>query len=269
MFASMNEKQKEFFTMIQEASNHENPHKTCFYLEGAAGTGKTFCYLAIYHDLMSRGKMVKNMASTAMAADLLPSGRTVHFTAGVRPPIDNRSITKFSKNTMQGKELIAAKLFIWDEAPMAFNSNSKDVYGTALATKNYDSLHERVILTPYNKDANTICEEVLGYIEGQEKVYTSVDTLAKDNNLTNTENYPPEILNAIEMNSMPNHELRLKVNAIIMLIRNLNASQGHNNGTRIIVTELKDNIIEGMTRGKIKFELNNFFLNFLPCSTIF
>ncbi|KAI1718469.1 PIF1-like helicase domain-containing protein [Ditylenchus destructor] len=58
MFASMNEKQKEFFTMIQEASNEENPHKTCFYLEGAAGTGKTFCYLAIYHDLMSRGKLI-------------------------------------------------------------------------------------------------------------------------------------------------------------------------------------------------------------------
>ncbi|KAI1730175.1 PIF1-like helicase domain-containing protein [Ditylenchus destructor] len=94
MFASMNEKQKEFFTMLQEASNEENPYKTCFYLEGAAGTGKTFCYLAIYHDLMSRGKLVKNMASTAMAADLLPTGRTINFKAGVRPPIDDRSITK-------------------------------------------------------------------------------------------------------------------------------------------------------------------------------
>ncbi|KAI1718193.1 PIF1-like helicase domain-containing protein [Ditylenchus destructor] len=34
-----------------------------------------------------------------------------------------------------------------------------DVYGTALATKNYDALHERVILTPLNKDANDICDE--------------------------------------------------------------------------------------------------------------
>ncbi|KAI1696562.1 PIF1-like helicase domain-containing protein [Ditylenchus destructor] len=34
-----------------------------------------------------------------------------------------------------------------------------DVYGTALATQNYDALHERVILTPLNKDANDICDE--------------------------------------------------------------------------------------------------------------
>ncbi|KAI1696924.1 PIF1-like helicase domain-containing protein [Ditylenchus destructor] len=73
-----------------------------------------------------------------------------------------------------------------------------DVYGTALATKNYDALHERVILTPLNKDANDICDEVLMYmkdimyIEGQEKVYTSVDVLSQDNNLTNTERYPIE-----------------------------------------------------------------------------
>ncbi|KAI1691849.1 PIF1-like helicase domain-containing protein [Ditylenchus destructor] len=96
-----------------------------------------------------------------------------------------------------------------------------DVYGTALATKNYDALHERVILTPLNKDANDICDEVLMYIEGQEKVYTSVDVLSQDNNLTNTERYPIEVLNAIDLNSMPSHELKLKVNAIIMLIRNL------------------------------------------------
>ncbi|KAI1692271.1 PIF1-like helicase domain-containing protein [Ditylenchus destructor] len=75
-----------------------------------------------------------------------------------------------------------------------------DVYGTALATKNYDALHERVILTPLNKDANDICDEVLMYIEGHEKVYTSVDVLSQDNNLTNTERYPIEVLNAIDLN---------------------------------------------------------------------
>ncbi|KAI1698739.1 hypothetical protein DdX_17742 [Ditylenchus destructor] len=35
----------------------------------------------------------------------------------------------------------------------------------ALATKNYDEMHERVILTPLNKDANEICNQVLEFLE--------------------------------------------------------------------------------------------------------
>ncbi|KAI1701003.1 PIF1-like helicase domain-containing protein [Ditylenchus destructor] len=75
-----------------------------------------------------------------------------------------------------------------------------DVYGSALATKNYDEMHERVILTPLNKDANEICNQVLEFLEGEDKFYTSMDTLAENNNLSNTERYPTEVLNAIQLN---------------------------------------------------------------------
>ncbi|KAI1695168.1 PIF1-like helicase domain-containing protein [Ditylenchus destructor] len=75
-----------------------------------------------------------------------------------------------------------------------------DVYGSALATKNYDEMHERVILTPLNKDANEICNQVLEFLEGEDKYYTSMDTLAENNHLSNTERYPTEVLNAIQLN---------------------------------------------------------------------
>ncbi|KAI1720384.1 hypothetical protein DdX_05773 [Ditylenchus destructor] len=54
MFESMqnNEEQKKFFLMIREEATSSNPRQTCFYLEGQAGTGKTFTYIAIFHDLM-------------------------------------------------------------------------------------------------------------------------------------------------------------------------------------------------------------------------
>ncbi|KAI1721958.1 PIF1-like helicase domain-containing protein [Ditylenchus destructor] len=63
----------------------------------------------------------------------------------------------------------------------------------ALATKNYDEMHERVILTPLNKDANEICNQVLEFLEGEDKFYTSMDTLAENNHLSNTERYPTEV----------------------------------------------------------------------------
>ncbi|KAI1693868.1 PIF1-like helicase domain-containing protein [Ditylenchus destructor] len=75
-----------------------------------------------------------------------------------------------------------------------------DVYGSALATKNYDEMHERVILTPLNKDANEICNQVLEFLEGEDKYYTSMDTLAENNHLSNTERYPTEVLYAIQLN---------------------------------------------------------------------
>ena len=43
---------------------------------------------------------------------------------------------------------------------------------------------------------------------------------------------------------MPLHKLHLKIGCIIMLFRNLTASQGLCNGTRLIVTKLQRNIIE-------------------------
>ncbi|KAI1695167.1 PIF1-like helicase domain-containing protein [Ditylenchus destructor] len=75
-------------------------------------------------------------------------------------------------------------------------------------------MHERVILTPLNKDANEICNQVLEFLEGEDKYYTSMDTLAENNHLSNTERYPTEVLNAT-VEWYTDSELRLKINAII------------------------------------------------------
>lgn len=42
---------------------------------------------------------------------------------------------------------------------------------------------------------------------------------------------------------MPIHKLNLKIGAVIMLLRNLNIKRGLCNGTRLIVKELKPNLI--------------------------
>ena len=76
---------------------------------------------------------------------------------------------------------------------------------------------------------------------GQEVTYLSADS-ATDENQQLT--FPPEYLNSIDLGSLPPHSLKLKIGCPIMLLRNLDASSGLCNGTRLIVKELHRNIIE-------------------------
>ena len=52
-----------------------------------------------------------------------------------------------------------------------------------------------------------------------------------------------DILTTFNPTGMPPHELKLKVGCIIMLLRNLHATRGLCNGTRLIVEEIKTTVL--------------------------
>jgi ATP-dependent DNA helicase PIF1 len=56
--------------------------------------------------------------------------------------------------------------------------------------------------------------------------------------------YPIEYLNILNANNFPSHKLKLKIDTPVMLLRNLNQSLGLCNGTRLIIINLAQNIIE-------------------------
>lgn len=55
--------------------------------------------------------------------------------------------------------------------------------------------------------------------------------------------FPLEFLNSLTPSGYPPHELKLKVGAIVMLLRNLDVKNGLCNGTRLIIEQLHPHLI--------------------------
>ena len=59
--------------------------------------------------------------------------------------------------------------------------------------------------------------------------------------------FPTEFLNTIELQGIPPHWLELKPGSVIILLRNLNPSEGHVNGTRYVVQNLLPHVIDAIS----------------------
>jgi hypothetical protein len=93
-------------------------HTAHFFVQGPAGTGKTYLWKALCAYYRSEGKIVLCVASSGIAAVLLPGGRTAH--SRFRIPIDiyDTSVAAVKPDSELGELLRQAVLIIWDEVPM-------------------------------------------------------------------------------------------------------------------------------------------------------
>ncbi|CAF4426189.1 unnamed protein product [Rotaria sp. Silwood2] len=91
------------------------------------------------------------------------------------------------------------------------------------------TLCNRTILCPKNEHSLLVNEEALQRLPETEKTYTSVDEVECEDGDDIT-NYPTEVLNSRTPSGMPPHKLKLKIGAIVMLLRNLDVHQGLCNG---------------------------------------
>ncbi|XP_058783615.1 uncharacterized protein LOC131658325 [Vicia villosa] len=107
-------------------------------------------------------------------------------------------------------------------------------------------LQGKAILASTIEVVDKINHYILDLIPGEEKEYLSFDKIDKTD-ATYTEAYEvltPEFLSNLRTSGLQNHILKLKVGTPIMLMRNLDQSQGLCNGTRLIVTRLANHVIE-------------------------
>ncbi|CAH1432689.1 unnamed protein product [Lactuca virosa] len=103
-----------------------------------------------------------------------------------------------------------------------------------------DYIISRAILSTRNDSVDEINDLLIGRFHGEEKIYYSFDEAVDDiNNF-----YPVEFLNTLSVSGLPPHYLRLKVGCPIILLRNLDPSNGLCNGTRLICKGFQHNVID-------------------------
>ena len=117
MQAQLNLDQQACFQAIVTAIT-DDPQTAHFYLQGPGGTGKTFLYKTLCHYYRSQGKTVLCVASTGIAALLLPNGRTSHSQFKIPLELNESSVSTITKTSKLGQYLQTTDLIIWDEVPM-------------------------------------------------------------------------------------------------------------------------------------------------------
>jgi hypothetical protein len=118
----------------------------------------------------------------------------------------------------------------------------------------------RTILCSRNDDVHELNKKILDSFPGDEKIYLSADSIpAGDGNGEQGDlMYPVEYLNTIQCSGLPLHKVTLKIGCPVMVLRNIDPSQGICNGTRGVVTRMQSRVIEirlltGEFKGKKAF----------------
>jgi ATP-dependent DNA helicase PIF1 len=103
-----------------------------------------------------------------------------------------------------------------------------------------DYMSERAILSTRNEHVDALNSRMISVFPGEEKIFYSFDSVDDDSN----NNYPLDFLNSITPNGLPPHELKVKKNCPIILLRNLDPHNGLCNGTQLVERAFEDNAID-------------------------
>jgi ATP-dependent DNA helicase PIF1 len=101
-------------------------------------------------------------------------------------------------------------------------------------------MRARAILSTKNEHVDNLNKKMIGRFPGQERVYYSFDSIEDDAH----NNYPLDYLNSLTPNGLPPHDLKLKINCPVILLRNLDPHNGLCNGTRLMIRAFQDNAID-------------------------
>ena len=174
---------------------------------------------------------------------------------------ENQQIEKFDEwlhNIAQGKnqQTLTNKQSVYETTipdPLILKCNNLQELIESTYS-NINELHdnskyykERNIITPYNAEVDIInetCMNILDVPIDQERLYKSYDSVGPDDTKTL---FSKEFLNNQNYPGLPKHNIHLKVNSPIVLLRNVNPMNGLCNGTRMIIKKLHNTIIEACT----------------------
>jgi ATP-dependent DNA helicase PIF1 len=100
---------------------------------------------------------------------------------------------------------------------------------------NKDYITSRAILSTTNHRVDKIDIKMIGTFQGGEMEYHSFDAAEDDPR----NYYPAEFLNTLTPNDLPPHVLKLKVGCPVILLRNIDPTNGLCNGTSLVVRDFQ------------------------------
>ena len=98
-----------------------------------------------------------------------------------------------------------------------------------------DYFKSRILLAATNEIVNEINDEMVERIPGDLHTFRSIDSVG---DLDSQTMFPTEFLNSLSLSGLAEHELKLKVNTVVILMRNMDIKAGHCNGTRYLVKHI-------------------------------
>nr|XP_017237579.1 PREDICTED: uncharacterized protein LOC108210701 [Daucus carota subsp. sativus] len=116
LHSTLNRDQTVVYNSIIESVH--NKSGKFFFVHGSGGCGKTFLWRTIISKLRSERKIVLPVASSGIAAVLMPGGRTAHSRFKIPLDVDEHSSCGVKMGTDIAELLQNTDLIIWDEAPM-------------------------------------------------------------------------------------------------------------------------------------------------------
>jgi hypothetical protein len=108
---------------------------------------------------------------------------------------------------------------------------------------NYTSatyMRERAILSTRNEYVDAVNALITDRFSGKHKVFYSFDSIDDDSR----NNYYLGFLNSITPNGLPPHELKVKKNCHVILLRNLDPRNSLCNSTRLVVRGFQNTTID-------------------------
>lgn len=111
-----------------------------------------------------------------------------------------------------------------------------EIFGNCIDSNDCDRLDSTVIVCTRHDDTFLINDKIVARVNLLEHTYVSLDSVASHTGDDITD-FPAEFLYSLTPAGMLQHILNLRKGAVVMLLRNLNISEGLCNGTRLVVVE--------------------------------
>ncbi|KAI3505740.1 hypothetical protein L1887_27949 [Cichorium endivia] len=197
--------------------------------------------------LFSVYKLSSNMRLSSNDNSTIETQRCLHF-ANWLLDIGNGEIGEpDSQKSANATVVDIPEHMLVSESENAIQSLIDFVYGSAVLLNPMPAtLCNRAIICPKNETTHQINQMVLDKNQSRSRVYRSTDTVTPrtDKSADLDLLYPEEYLNQLSFPGLPLHELFLKENTPVLLLRNMDPANGLCNGTRLIVSQLLPYVIE-------------------------